>query len=387
MSGSFKELLGSVGDLGGRQGLVVFGQPTTGDYLMLQTQAGDIPLFLSFSSDPPCIKANAKVGDRWTTPISAAVPRLRDGELLEIELRFSLDSAEIWIARALYLHMPMPFPPTSSRRLFGAGDFSYAALRDIESEAPANHGRIISEVATVKPSDGEWTFDLGMGDGDEAEEYLRRGTKVLAIEPNAVAVAHAARRFADYLESGQLVVWNAAVASDDGFGTLFVNTGVARWSSTIEDIARREFPCIPVPVSTIRMATLVEAYGYPVCVICSTEGSNNLVLDAISQWPKRPQHLSLSGCDEGGLQALANMGYQRFRLATHDAYNLAEPGSASKNRKRTQNQSRSNGIWLTVEQARTSLRGEDNPRRSIGPVYASLLAEYSTSHMHPDHSV
>ena len=140
------ELIGWVEDLGGSKGVHTFAAPVVGDYLMLQNQNLDIPLLVEFNPLAGTVSASGQSQGRWHPRISASAPRLATGELLEIELRFSTDSAEIWIAGSLLLLYPTPVSPSSVRKVFGTSSFTYAGVKDVGAPAVASHRGIVTSL-------------------------------------------------------------------------------------------------------------------------------------------------------------------------------------------------------------------------------------------------
>jgi FkbM family methyltransferase len=59
-------------------------------------------------------------------------------------------------------------------------------------------------------------YDVGMHNGDDTAYYLRRGFRVVAIEPNPTLVATASERFCREIEAGELKILNVGVAAEDG---------------------------------------------------------------------------------------------------------------------------------------------------------------------------
>ena len=74
-------------------------------------------------------------------------------------------------------------------------------------------------------------FDLGMNNGDDAEYYLKRNFKVLAIEANPDLCDFVNFRFQQAIKSNNLEIVNAAIAMECGHAKFFVNLANDHWSS------------------------------------------------------------------------------------------------------------------------------------------------------------
>jgi len=312
------ELIGWVEDLGGYKGVHTFAVPKLGDYLMLQSQNLDIPLLVEFDPLAGTVSASGQSQGKWHPRISASAPRLATGELLEIELRFSTDGAEIWIAGSLRLHYPTPVSPSSVRKVFGTSSFTYAGVKDVDAPAVASHRRIVTSLDSFPrvQRQARYVFDVGMGDGIDVDFYLKKGFHVIAVEPNPTAIAEAARRYSANLADGTLTLLNMAVSTERNRYPFYVNTAVPGWSSVKHEIAARGHGIVELEVPVAPLSDMLQASGGAYYVKCSTEGFDNIALSSLNASRERPKYLSALSVDESMFNTLKDLGYQRIKLVS-----------------------------------------------------------------------
>lgn len=311
-----KELVGSTENFGGAIGVHAFGKPKPGDYLMLQAQDLNIPFLLGINPLVATVDVNAQVAGKWQRKISAAVPRLKNGELLEFELRFSDDGGEVWISNTLYLHYPMAMPASSARKVFGTASFTYAGIKQITSLAPLNYGHVLNSLENVRApvKQTKLVYDIGMGDGTDTDFFLRKGFNVVATEPNATAVAIAARRFADHLARGKLTILNMAIALDRGVAPFYVNTVVPSWSSANRKIAGRAHGITELNVPTVPLSDIIKTFGTGYYLKISTEGFDHIALSSLSKIKDKPKYVSTMDLNENIFKILKELGYKKMKL-------------------------------------------------------------------------
>jgi FkbM family methyltransferase len=313
-----RELVGYVEDFGPLVGVRAFLRATPGDYLMFQSPDLNIPLLLDFDADRGLVCASARVGGRWTAQVSAPAPRLTQGEVLELEVRFSEDGAELWIANSLRLYFPMPAHPASVRKVYATQGFTYGEPHPVSSPAPPHRGRVLTWLDTAVRDGWRSTviYDVGMGDAADTEFYLQKGFTVVAIEPNPAAVAEAARRFPAQLADGQLTLVNMAAASERNRYPFHVNLGVPGWSSLKAEFAARDYPVIEIEVPVAPLPDFFESLGAPYYVKCSTEGYDNIVLSTLSALRDRPRYVSVTSINTSVVDTLQELGYTRTKLVS-----------------------------------------------------------------------
>jgi len=121
-------------------------------------------------------------------------------------------------------------------------------------------------------------YDVGMNNGDDTAYYLRRGFRVVAIEPNPALVATARARFRREIALGELEILSVAVAAKDGELPLYL----CRADSRLSSLSRRDddrFEEIRVPCRTFR--SILEEFGVPFYLKIDIQGNDALCVEAL----------------------------------------------------------------------------------------------------------
>ena len=79
--------------------------------------------------------------------------------------------------------------------------------------------------------DNNLIYDIGLHTGQDTEFYLRKGFRVIAVEANPLLAREAEARFADEVDSGQLVILNVGVGEKAGKFPFYVHKELSHWSS------------------------------------------------------------------------------------------------------------------------------------------------------------
>ena len=107
-------------------------------------------------------------------------------------------------------------------------------------------------------------FDIGMHNGDDTEQYLARGFRVVAVEANPALVEVAQKRFSEAIREGRLVIESCAIFNREGTTDFWVNAEKDEWSALDAEVAGRQgILCNKIAVPCTRLATLFEKYGVP----------------------------------------------------------------------------------------------------------------------------
>src|SRR5216683_7340905 len=110
-------------------------------------------------------------------------------------------------------------------------------------------------------------YDVGAHKGEDAEFYLLKGFRVIALEAVPALCDVVRVRLRSYLKSGQLTLINAAVADRVGPITFFVNQRVSVYGTTCENWARRNelfgAPSDKVTVNGVQFSDVLAEHGIP----------------------------------------------------------------------------------------------------------------------------
>lgn len=171
-------------------------------------------------------------------------------------------------------------------------------------------------------------FDLGMHEGGDAAFYLAKGFRVIGIDASPQFHAQVLKKFAAWIESGQLVVINKAIAHEGGQKIPFyVRKDSSGWSSIYPEAAERDGGASSVvEVETTTLPELVEEYGVPYFMKCDIEGADDLVATQSAALKIKPNFVSFEiSAEEPIITALAEAGYSRFQLVNQGQLPVIRP--------------------------------------------------------------
>jgi len=184
------------------------------------------------------------------------------------------------------------------------------------SGAPGATAELMSAVPMI--------MDVGMHSGKDAQFYLAKGFRVVAIEARPDLVAANCGRFAGEIQSGLLEIIHCAVAETDGTAPFWVFPGKDDWGTLDRRYAQRninrgqQFYIIEVPCRPFTQ--ILECHGIPYYLKIDIEGADMLCVRALHRFSQRPTYVSLeltmSTFDEAfeGLAQLYSLGYRRFKI-------------------------------------------------------------------------
>jgi FkbM family methyltransferase len=167
-------------------------------------------------------------------------------------------------------------------------------------------------------------YDVGAHKGEDAEFYLLKGFRVVAIEAVPALCDEIRVRLCSYMRSGQLTLIKAAIADRAGPVTFFINRKVSVYGTTSENWAKRNdlfgAPSDQVTVNGIRFGDVLAEHGIPYYLKVDIEGSDLLCLDALKSFPSRPKFVSIESATVRWTDALEEfsvlreLGYSKFKL-------------------------------------------------------------------------
>jgi FkbM family methyltransferase len=158
-------------------------------------------------------------------------------------------------------------------------------------------------------------YDVGMHNGDDTAYYLRRGFRVVAIEPNPALVATASERFRREIEAGELKILNVGVAAEDGELPFWVCLTDSRLSSLYHDASLDDrYPVeeIRVPCRTFR--SILDDFGVPFYLKVDIQGNDSLCIEALDPGDV-PKFLSIEFVlwDTPLMTLMRARGFNRFK--------------------------------------------------------------------------
>lgn len=167
-------------------------------------------------------------------------------------------------------------------------------------------------------------FDIGLHRGEDAEFYLKKGFRVIGVDANPEMCAIAKQRLASFIESGNLVVLNCAIAERAGKIEFYKNEH-SEWGTANERWAERNRrvgapPTEQITIEAVTLAGLIEEFGSPYYVKIDIEGLDLAALSSLRQASSRPKYVSIES-DKVSFSALRDefttfeqLGYHRFKI-------------------------------------------------------------------------
>lgn len=189
-------------------------------------------------------------------------------------------------------------------------------------------------------------YDVGMHKGEDTDFYLRKGFRVVAFEADPALAAHCRRRFAAFLESGQLEIVEGAIVeganvegANDGKPTtahgarrtiaFHRNTGNSVWGTVHADWADRNerlgTSSDLIEVAAVDFAEVLVRTGVPRYMKIDIEGADMVCVETLRRFTTRPDYLSIES-DKTSLarirreiEVLVELGYDRFQAVEQSA--------------------------------------------------------------------
>jgi FkbM family methyltransferase len=133
-------------------------------------------------------------------------------------------------------------------------------------------------------------------------------------------------KFQPEIRSGQLTIIGKAINARPGRAR-FITSSVSVWGTLSRAFAERNAALgastHEIEVDCIMFADILREYGIPYYLKIDIEGCDSLCLDALGEFSKRPQYLSIESCATSPgcgfndtlkqLQKLRALGYRRFK--------------------------------------------------------------------------
>ncbi|WP_374387097.1 FkbM family methyltransferase [Brevundimonas sp.] len=171
----------------------------------------------------------------------------------------------------------MPMPRVLKDTFIDTGLYG-AARRFRRRMTPAAHARFLAEVAFyaefIKP--GDLVFDVGANIGAKTEVFRKIGAQVVAFEPQPAC----RREMIARCGPAGITLVPAAVGSEPGRASLFLNDNSGMASLNPEWFAEGRAGSIDVPVTTLDAE--IKAHGLPTFCKIDVEGFELEVLKGLS---------------------------------------------------------------------------------------------------------
>src|ERR1700730_6606466 len=127
--------------------------------------------------------------------------------------------------------------------------------------------------------DDSLIYDVGAHKGEDAEFYLKKGFRVIAVEANPEFCKTIMQRLSEYLKSGSLAVLNLAISSKQGEIEFYVDQKMSAWGTTNQDWVERNRALGAGDVRTItvkaaRLDDIMREHGIPRYCKIDIEGND-----------------------------------------------------------------------------------------------------------------
>ena len=182
----------------------------------------------------------------------------------------------------------------------------------------------------MKAVQSDLIFDLGAAAGDDTAYYLHRGYRVVAVEPNPVSAACLRERFASQIDTGDLMLVEAAISTSEGEASFWVCDDEPVWSSFDRRLAsQKQSNHHAIRVNTCRFRSLLKRFGIPYYCKIDIEGSDGICLEDMTENSKPPFVSVEMGYDGSGpvpdgtwalFDRLRALGYRRFKVISQVTY-------------------------------------------------------------------
>ncbi|MFZ5896082.1 MAG: FkbM family methyltransferase [Myxococcota bacterium] len=173
-------------------------------------------------------------------------------------------------------------------------------------------------------TESQLIYDLGLHLGEDSEFYLKKGFRVVGIDANPEMCAQAGARLASYVETGQLVIVNRAIAMQEGEVTFYRNQSQSEWGTIDATWAERNrrigTKSEEIRVQAVTLKRLVDEHGPPYFVKIDIEGLDLTALRSLTGAVHLPKYVSIES-DKVSFSRLREefdvfkkLGYDRFKI-------------------------------------------------------------------------
>jgi FkbM family methyltransferase len=178
-------------------------------------------------------------------------------------------------------------------------------------------------------------FDFGMYDGEDARYYLESGYKVVAVEANPALCAMVAKRLAQYVNAGHLVIENVAVSNQPGTIDLHISGQDLGSSSVVAERLEDRFPLGKYSVPTVTYDDLAKRHGKPTFLKIDIEGADKECVLSLKH-ETAPPYLSFEAHTD--LEVMVDhcysAGYRSFKIIHQNSFRCIQKQDSLRERLR-----------------------------------------------------
>jgi FkbM family methyltransferase len=179
-------------------------------------------------------------------------------------------------------------------------------------------------------------FDLGCHKGEDSEFYLKKGFKVVAVDPNPYCCKEVRNRLGMYIQTGQLILEEYAISNSQTPIIDFIvhrnhtdwGTTNPKWNNKYPDETEK------IKVITCTLTSLMHKYGMPYYIKSDLEGCDGMVIRQL-KGKKLPKYYSAelltfnnytdpnANCLDV-IHALLEVGYTKFQIVDQGKNHLTK---------------------------------------------------------------
>ncbi len=184
-------------------------------------------------------------------------------------------------------------------------------------------------------------IDVGAHRGEDAEFYLRKGFRVVAIEADPDVAASCRARLAPHIASGRCTLLEGAIVDPSAIAAgqttvrFYKNVANPVWGTLdaawAERNARLGAASVPIDVPVLDFAEVLRAHGIPRYLKIDIEGVDMVCVRALARFVARPDYVSIEA-DKTSFAAVAaaiatlrGLGYTAFQAVEQSAVPAQRP--------------------------------------------------------------
>jgi FkbM family methyltransferase len=167
----------------------------------------------------------------------------------------------------------------------------------------------------MQPINPTLIADIGAGDGDDTQFYLRKGFDVVTLEADPVMHARLQERFAVEIAAGSVVLLNQVATDVGGQQVQFWRNELYQGLSTFDyATAMYQEHLVPCAAHTANWQDIVALRGVPYYCKVDIEGGEARFLRSILGSDAYPTYISAECHTFEPIEVLFELGYRRFKL-------------------------------------------------------------------------
>ncbi len=190
------------------------------------------------------------------------------------------------------------------------------------------------------PKHDDLIYDIGMHKGEDAEFYLRKGFRVVAIEADPELLRFCKTRLKNFLDEGRLTIVEGAISDLSKTATgpkkvrFYKNIDCSVWGTIHSNWAERNTrlgtSSSVVEVDAIALQDVMMMHGIPHYMKIDIEGADMICIDALRSFKKRPDYISIES-DKTSFAKIKNemdtfieLGYDSFQAIEQSAIDVSQ---------------------------------------------------------------